>query len=211
MATLKILFYAVNEPYGCFSNFSKHSIAIDGREWRTSEHYFQASKFSEKEDVDAVHAAETPFMAAQIGRSRDRSLRLDWENVKEDVMLNALRAKFSQHPDLKSILRSTLGAALVEHTVNDPYWGDAGDGSGANRLGALLEQVRSELAGGGSSLVPPPWIAFPDVEPSDLFWRMGRGEDHVIQVSRFRDALSPSARAEYDAYFKVPEEWRGSW
>ena len=36
-------------------------------------------------------------------------------------------------------------ALLVEHTVNDHYWGDGGDGSGKNRLGQLLMQVRDEL------------------------------------------------------------------
>ena len=35
---------------------------------------------------------------------------------------------------------------LVEHTANDSYWGDGGDSSGQNRLGALLMQVRDEIA-----------------------------------------------------------------
>jgi hypothetical protein len=33
----------------------------------------------------------------------------------------------------------------VEHTTNDRYWGDGGDGSGKNRLGALLMELRAEL------------------------------------------------------------------
>jgi ribA/ribD-fused uncharacterized protein len=211
MSTITIRFYETNEPYGCFSNFSRHPLALDGREWRTSEHFFQASKFTNIVDVNAVHAAATPFLAAQIGRSRERSLRTDWEKVKDEIMLRTLRTKFTQHPDIQSILRSTAGAALVEHTANDRYWGNGGDGSGLNRLGVLLEQVRSELGGSELHFVPPPWIAFPDVERSDLFWRMGRGEDHVIQASRFRHSLLPGARAEYDAYFRVPDEWQGAW
>jgi ribA/ribD-fused uncharacterized protein len=211
LTTFTIRFYETTEPYGCFSNFSRHALALDGREWRTSEHFFQASKFTKKADVDAVHEAATPFLAAQLGRSRERSFRPDWDKVKEEIMLRALRAKFSQHPDIQCILRSTMGAALVEHTANDRYWGDGGDGSGLNRLGIALEQVRSEFIHSELHFVPPPWIAFPDVERSDLFWRMGRGEDHVIKASRFRDSLLPPARLEYDAYFKVPNEWQGSW
>jgi ribA/ribD-fused uncharacterized protein len=211
MGTLIIRFYETSKPYGCFSNFSKHPLVLDKREWPTSEHFFQASKFTRPVDVEAVHAAKTPFLAAQVGRGRNRPLRPDWDKIKEEIMLRALRAKFSQHADIQAILQSTKGAALVEHTENDRYWGDGGDGTGLNRLGALLEQVRSELPGTEGLFVPPPWIAFPDVERSDLFWRMGRGEDHVIKASRFRDALPPSARAEYDAYFKAPNEWRGSW
>jgi hypothetical protein len=34
---------------------------------------------------------------------------------------------------------------LVEHTSNDSYWADGGDGSGRNMLGRLLLRVRDEL------------------------------------------------------------------
>ena len=60
-------------------------------------------------------------------------------------MLQALRAKFTQHADLAEILLGTEDAELIEHTERDSYWGDGGDGSGRNRLGHLLEQIRSEL------------------------------------------------------------------
>ena len=42
----------------------------------------------------------------------------------------ALRAKFDQYREMKQLLLSTAGNSLVEHTDNDNYWGDAGDGSG---------------------------------------------------------------------------------
>ena len=57
-------------------------------------------------------------------------------------MMIALRAKFDQYPELKQLLLSTAGSVLVEHTDNDNYWGDAGDGSGLNRLGDLLVELR---------------------------------------------------------------------
>jgi ribA/ribD-fused uncharacterized protein len=72
-------------------------------------------------------------------------LRADWEAVKDDVMRRALRAKFEQHSKLKSLLLSTGDAELIEHTRNDSYWADGGDGSGKNRLGILLMELRSEL------------------------------------------------------------------
>jgi len=65
--------------------------------------------------------------------------------VKNDVMYRALKAKFRQHPDLRSLLLSTGNAKLVEHTVNDKIWADGGDGSGQNRLGELLQRVRDEI------------------------------------------------------------------
>ncbi len=36
-------------------------------------------------------------------------------------------------------------ARLVEHTNNDVFWGDGGDGSGHNMLGRLLMELRAEL------------------------------------------------------------------
>lgn len=41
--------------------------------------------------------------------------------------------------------RLTGDAKLVEHTENDDYWGDGGDGSGRNMLGQLLMKVRRKL------------------------------------------------------------------
>ena len=68
------------------------------------------------------------------------------------VMLDALRAKFTQHDDLKAVLLGTGDAVLIEHTANDSYWADGGDGSGKNRLGLLLmrlrEELREEMTGG---------------------------------------------------------------
>ncbi len=206
----QILFYEADKAYGCFSNFSRHPIELDGVIWATSEHFFQAAKFSEQVDVDAVRNALTPFAAAQIGRERHRSFRLDWDKLRDAVMMRALQAKFTQHGDLHEILLSTEGAGIVEHTHNDRYWGDGGDGTGRNMLGLLLEQVRSQLRREGTVWCPPPWIQSPEVEPSDMYWRMGKGEEQQASAERFYHALGAAARKEYDRYFPVPNEWRNS-
>ena len=93
-----------------------------------------------------MRKANKPMLAASMGRDRKRPLRRDWERVKERVMVEALRAKFTQHEELKAVLLGTGDAVLVEHTANDSNWGDGGDGSGRNRLGQLLMQLRAELA-----------------------------------------------------------------
>ena len=143
----KILFYRTSEPYGEFSNFSPHPIELNGGTWPTSEHYFQAQKFAGTEHEELVRLAKSPMVAARMGRSRQRPLRPDWEAVKEDLMREALRAKFTQHPNLRALLLSTGESEIVEHTTNDRYWGDGGDGTGRNRLGQLLTELRAELRG----------------------------------------------------------------
>jgi len=141
----RILFYRVSEPYGEFSNFAPYPIQLKGKIWPTSEHYFQAQKFSGTEHEEAVRLAKSPMVAARMGRSLERPLRADWEAVKDDVMREVLRAKCAQHPSLKSRLLQTGDAEFVEHTTNDHYWGDGGDGAGKNRLGQLLMEMRAEL------------------------------------------------------------------
>jgi ribA/ribD-fused uncharacterized protein len=139
-----IKFYRQRDAWGEFSNFSAHPIDLDGQRWPTTEHYFQAQKFADPALQAKIRSAKDPGDAARLGR-RLPGLRSDWEQVKDDVMLHALRAKFNQHPKLGQLLLSTGDAKLVEHTVNDRYWADGGDGSGKNRLGELLMQLRSEL------------------------------------------------------------------
>ena len=143
-----IHFYSTTGEYGCFSNFSRHNVYLKKKRWPTSEHYFQAQKFAGEPDEEEIRLANKPMLAARMGRDRKRPLRRDWESVKERVMLEALRAKFTQHEELRAILLGTGDAVLVEHTANDNYWGDGGDGSGKNCLGILLMQVREELRAG---------------------------------------------------------------
>jgi ribA/ribD-fused uncharacterized protein len=138
-------FYSVAHEYGELSNFALFSIRVDELSWPTSEHYFQAQKFEGTPDAEAIRRASGPMEAARMGRQRHRPLRKDWESVKVQVMRAALRAKFTQHPELQELLVATHPSKLVEHTPHDAYWGDGGDGKGQNWLGRLLMELREEL------------------------------------------------------------------
>lgn len=140
-----IRFYRLADEYGCFSNFSKHPITIDGTEWRTNEHYFQGQKFAGTEHEEEIRLTASPMVAARMGRARKRPLRADWESVKDDIMRTVVRAKFTQHGKLREILLETGEAEIIEHTANDRYWGDGGDGTGRNMLGKILMEIRDEL------------------------------------------------------------------
>jgi N-glycosidase YbiA len=144
-----INFYSVSDDYGCFSNFAPYPVRLDGKLWPTSEHYFQAQKFQDAQHQESIRQAKSPTIAARMRRDRRKKLRPDWEAVKVGVMRNAVRAKFTQHDDLREILLSTDEATIVEHTENDSYWGDGGDGSGKNMLGRILMEIREELRTGG--------------------------------------------------------------
>lgn len=140
-----INFYRTGDEYGCFSNFASYPISLKERVWPTSEHYFQAQKFAGTEHEEAIRQEKSPMIAARMGRDRTKPFRSDWDLVKDAIMREAVRAKFSQHAELRKILLATGDAVIVEHTQNDSYWGDGGDGSGQNMLGRILMEIREEL------------------------------------------------------------------
>ena len=142
---MTVIFYGPNEEYGFLSNFYLAPVEIDGCIWPTAEHYYQAQKFPEPNRQAAVREAATPGAAKKLGRAGSADLRSDWDTARDGVMLVVLRAKFTQHRDLRALLLATGDALLVEHTHRDHYGADGGDGSGQNRLGMLLMQVREEL------------------------------------------------------------------
>lgn len=145
---MTIYFYSAREkPYGCFSNFSAHGFKFDDYYWYTSEHYFQAQKFidSDPEWFAKIRSIKSPKEIAKMGRSRQHPLRSDWEEIKDEVMYRAVKAKFCQHQDIQQLLLDTGDVLIVENSPIDYYWGCGKDGSGKNKLGEILVKVRTEL------------------------------------------------------------------
>ena len=140
-----IKFYSQHGNYGEFSNFYPAVVKLKGQVWATSEHYFQAQKFAGTKYETQIRKAKGPGQAAKEGRDRSKPLRRDWESVKDSIMYDCVLDKFSRHPRLKELLLSTGYAKLIEHTSNDSYWGDGGNGSGKNMLGIILMRVRKVL------------------------------------------------------------------
>ena len=42
-----VRFYAPDEPYFEFTNSAPYPVRLDGDEWATAEHYYQAAKFQD--------------------------------------------------------------------------------------------------------------------------------------------------------------------
>ena len=130
--------------YAFLGNFYDAPVEFGGIRYRNSEAAFQAQK-CEDEEKRLWFAGLAPGRAKSLG-GRVR-LREDWEEVKTGLMLEIVRAKFTQNPELAEKLLATGGKRLVEGTTwNDTCWGiDIHTGKGENRLGKILMQVRDEL------------------------------------------------------------------
>ncbi|MGP6088248.1 NADAR family protein [Antarctobacter jejuensis] len=140
-----IYFYAQTEAYAEFSNFAPFGVEMEGLWWRTVEHYFQAMKFHDAGYREQIRSVSKPKQAKALGMTRAIPLRADWDAVKDGIMLQAARVKFTTHPGPRDLLLSTGSARIVENAPMDAYWGCGPDGQGMNRLGEILMQVRAEL------------------------------------------------------------------
>jgi ribA/ribD-fused uncharacterized protein len=127
------------------SNFWPARVFLDGEEYPTIEHAYQAAKTLDLEERPLVRLAATPGRAKRLGQRL--TLREDWEAVKLVVMLDLLRQKFARH-SLTVALLATGEMELVEGNAwGDTFWGVDTHKGGANHLGRLLMQVRAELRG----------------------------------------------------------------
>lgn len=130
-----------------FSNMSPASFMLSCEAiydlWPSVENYYQAMKTEHMPTQEAIRQAN-PFKAKQMGKRVH--LRAGWPEIKEDVMMRALRAKFAQEPWNK-LLMDTQDTQIIEwNNWGDSYWGaDIITGKGLNRLGCLLMTLRKEF------------------------------------------------------------------
>ena len=125
--------------YAFLSNMypCKINIDIEGAHYsfRCAEAAFQAHKCPERahefESMDGREAKRT---------GRYVNLRSDWLDLRDNVMRNVLKAKFSD-PTLLKKLKSIPGEICEDNTWNDTYWGRC-NGRGMNKLGIMLTEIR---------------------------------------------------------------------
>jgi len=147
---------------GFLSNFYPCFIVLDGTQYPSLEHAFQAAKagtedkhtyidFSGKKITmlarDYINSARTPGEAKRRGKSI--KLRPGWDDMKLEVMEGLVRQKFTNDWYLAEQLLKTGDAELIEgNWWGDTFWGVC-HGKGENHLGKILMRVRDELREGG--------------------------------------------------------------
>lgn len=130
--------------YYFLSNFYEddlYFIQYDGLFYNNAEAAFQSAKL-----LDKVQRRQFCNLNASDAKRFGRrvQLRPDWEQVKDNIMYEIIKSKFSiKH--LREMLLATGDAILIEgNTWNDTYWGMC-RGKGKNMLGKILMRVREEL------------------------------------------------------------------
>lgn len=132
--------------YRFLSNFYMRPVNYEGHTWPSVEHAYQAAKTDDSADKVEILHARTPGEAKRQGRRVQ--LHPNWERIKDEIMLELLREKFSD-PWLGRLLMETRGFLIEGNSWHDNYWGicycNTCPGEGRNKLGRSLMKVRKGL------------------------------------------------------------------
>ena len=144
----KILFYNKGAEYYQLTNFYLAAILLAGKIWPTSEHYYQAAKFTDMELQKQIREKDYPRQALELAHQNKDKVRSDWNNINLGMMAQAVYQKFLQHEDLKKLLIDTGNNVLIEDAQEkDKFYGAGPDYKGQNYLGRILMAVRAKLVG----------------------------------------------------------------
>lgn len=149
-----ITFYGKNSPY---SNFYYVEFEYKGYKVTSSEQTSMLEKalMFDKSMVERILSTTNPAEIKKLGRKVKNFDEKKWNEVRYDIMVDILCAKFSTEP-LKTELLNTGIEFIVEASPTDKIWGAGlalGDPrlnyakyySGRNLLGHALMDARARL------------------------------------------------------------------
>ena len=143
------------------SNLHPAPIKINNREYRTVEHYYlqqEALNAGNEELAEKIVTQVDVLKAKQLSKPLkrvDQELKIKWESIRQNIMYEAVSAKFRQNQHLREFLVTTGESKIAESSPYDIFWGtgvrlndkDAFDPTswkGENKMGEILENVRKE-------------------------------------------------------------------
>lgn len=141
-----------NKGQDIFGNFwiMPKRVVYGGVHANNIEALYHASKFLNGEIRNKFNNL-SPLQAYYMSRKYAKYVRKDWNSIRDSTMNELLRIKF-KIPVCTLVLLLTESKYLVEHNPvkgRDNYWSDDHDGSGQNKLGEMLMNIRKEYFGEG--------------------------------------------------------------
>lgn len=136
---------SMTDPIDPLSGFSRHGFTLDGAEWPSVEHYFQAMSFEDEGLRDQIRSADHPAEARKIARKHRRRRRKGWDRLKATYMIRGIYTKCCTHPEVAKALLDTGDQHILETSQYDYFWGCGRDLRGENRFGEALLSVREKL------------------------------------------------------------------
>ena len=154
-----VCFHNPNEENGYLSNWYPTHFTVDGIEFSSMEQfmmYQKACRFHDASVANEILGTNDVAEIKKLGREVHGYDENTWNGVRQIVVYEGLKAKFSQNAELKAKLVDTGEAILAECAVRDQIWGiglsmrdsnrlDRSKWKGKNLLGYSLMMVREKL------------------------------------------------------------------
>ena len=145
--------------HGIYSQWHKAPMIIDGVQYNCCEQYMMHQKaltFNDLEIAEKVLQTSNPKDQKGLGRQIKGFDKDKWDSVCLGIVYKGNFAKFTQNPDLMSMLLSTGDKLLVEASPLDKIWGigmaeedpavdDPANWKGLNLLGWSITLVKQQL------------------------------------------------------------------
>jgi ribA/ribD-fused uncharacterized protein len=129
--------------YAFLDNGAPAVVLLNGIEYPTLEHAYQASKTLAAEKRAIIREAPTPRAARRFGSWLTPIA--NWRAVRLDVMAMLIAQKFAVGSmDAERLLATADAELLYGNVWGDTFWG-VSDGVGRNHLGRLLMERRDWL------------------------------------------------------------------
>lgn len=115
--------------------------------WKSIEHFYQYHKLasSETELRQKIILSFDPYKAKHFGSKKAGGKpRSDYEKVRLQIMIKAIKLSYDQNPLRQKILKETGNRKLIHEAQWDDFWG-AYEGKGQNQFGVLLMEYRKAL------------------------------------------------------------------
>lgn len=154
-----ICFHNPNEENGYLSNWYLSDFSVDGIEFTSMEKFMMYRKaicFGNEAIAKEILASKDVAYIKKLGRLVANYNENIWNGLRQLIVYEGLRAKFTQNYFLKQKLLDTQDAMLAECAVKDRIWGiglsvndpmrfDINAWKGKNLLGYSLMMVRDNL------------------------------------------------------------------
>ena len=154
-----ICFHNPNEENGYLSNWYPAHFTVEGIEFSSMEQFMmnqKACRFHDASVAKEILSTNDVAEIKKLGREGHGYNENTWNGVRQIIVYEGLKAKFSQNAELKEKLVDTGDAILAECAVRDQIWGiglsmrdpnrlDRSKWRGKNLLGYALMMVREQL------------------------------------------------------------------
>ncbi|MDO6561878.1 NADAR family protein [Amphritea sp. 1_MG-2023] len=134
-----------NDPNNPLAAYANHAFELDGYEWPSVEHYYQAMKFADTEYAEQIRQAASPAEAMKLGKSKQHNKRKDWDKVKVTVMTRGTYIKCRTYPEIAQQLLDSGDIHIADLSQYDYFWGSGRDMRGNNAFGQMLMEIRNKL------------------------------------------------------------------